>query len=209
MARKAGSDGRVTAEAILRESLSLFAQYGFAAVSMRQIADRVGVQPGAIYQHHRNKQQLLVAVLDTHMDGLLTASAENQRGDCTSVQALERFARFHIQYHITRPDEVFVSYMELRSLEQEGYALIEGKRRKYERALKTILESGVSDGTFQLDDPHVSAMAILSMLTGVNTWFRSGGRLSQQKIEDIYTSMVLGAVGHRLPEAHSEGESNV
>ncbi|PRY76625.1 AcrR family transcriptional regulator [Yoonia maritima] len=203
MARKTGADGRVTAEAILRESLSLFAQYGFATVSMRQIADKVGVQPGAIYQHHRNKQQLLVAVLDTHMDGLLKASAENQQGDCTSVQALERFARFHIQYHITRPDEVFVSYMELRSLEEEGYALIEGKRRKYERILKSILERGVSDGTFQLDDPHVSAMAILSMLTGVNTWYRSGGRLSQQKIEDIYTSMVLGAVGHRLPDTHS------
>lgn len=205
MARKAGADGRVTAEAILRESLSLFAQYGFAAVSMRQIADKVGVQPGAIYQHHRSKQDLLVAVLDAHMDGLLPASEANQSGEGTSVQALERFARFHIQYHITRPDEVFVSYMELRSLEPAGYALIEGKRRQYEQVLKAILARGVADGTFQIADPHVSAMAILSMLTGVNTWYRSGGRLSQQKIEDIYTAMVLGAVGHQP----TMGERNV
>ena len=49
----------------------------------------------------------------------------------------------------------------------------------------------------QLADPHVAAMAILAMITGVNTWYRSGGRLSQAKIEDIYVSMVLGSVGCR------------
>ncbi len=37
-------------------------------------------------------------------------------------------------------------------------------------------------------------MAILAMLTGVNTWYRSGGRLSREKIEDIYEEMVLKSV---------------
>lgn len=208
MARKAGSNGKVTAEAILKESLILFAHHGYAAVSMRQIADSVGVQASALYQYHRNKQQLLVAVMHEHMDGLLKAWAKEEI-DETPIKALERFARFHVCYHISRPDEVFVSYMELRSLEEEGFKSVETMRRKYESMLKSILTRGIDDGSFRVIDPHVSAMAILAMLTGVNTWYRSGGRLSQTKIEDIYIAMVLGAVGVSTPQTYSQGEDNV
>jgi hypothetical protein len=33
------------------------------------------------------------------------------------------------------------------------------------------------------------------MLTGVNTWYRQGGRLSLEEVEDIYWNMVRRAVG--------------
>jgi hypothetical protein len=33
------------------------------------------------------------------------------------------------------------------------------------------------------------------MLTGVNTWYREGGRLSVERIERIYWNMVRRSVG--------------
>ncbi|MEM5500226.1 TetR/AcrR family transcriptional regulator [Ahrensia kielensis] len=194
MARKVGSVGSITAEAILNEACKLFARFGYAAVSMRQIAAAVGVQASAIYQHYPNKQEILVALLNNHMDALLEAW-NNEVRDEDAAAALERFVRFHIRYHISRPDEVFLSYMELRSLEDQGFRIIERKRHTYENIAKTILRHGADEGTFSASDPHVAAMAILAMLTGVNTWYRSGGRLSQQKIEDLYVGMVMGSVG--------------
>jgi AcrR family transcriptional regulator len=197
LARTAGSDGEATARAIREASLALFARYGYEAVSMRQIADRVGVQAGALYRYHGNKQQLLVDIMRDHMEQLLEAWDAEQRPGEESVAALDRFARFHIGYHIKRPDAVFISYMELRSLEGEGFRDISRLRGKYEAILRDILWRGIEDGVFAVADPHVAAMAILAMITGVNTWYRSGGRLSQAKIEDIYVSMVLGSVGCR------------
>jgi hypothetical protein len=38
-------------------------------------------------------------------------------------------------------------------------------------------------------------MAVIAMLTGVNTWFREGGRLSLAEVEQIYWDMVRKAVG--------------
>jgi len=191
----AGSNGKSTARAIRSHALALFAHHGFAAVSMRMIADAVGVQPGALYQYHATKQQLLVDLMRAHMHALLKAWREEEVSAKSPAEALERFARFHIRYHITRPDEVFISYMELRSLEPGGFKVIEKLRKTYEGILKTILKTGKADGVFDIEDPHISAMAILAMLTGVNTWYRSGGRLSQKKIEDIYVTMVLRCVG--------------
>lgn len=204
MARIAGSDGEVTRSEIRKVSLALFAQYGYSAVSMRQIASQVGVQASAIYQYYQNKQQILVSLLQNHMDGLLKACHEELiPGD--PIDRLEQFARFHIRYNIIRSDEVFLAYMELRSLEPEGFATIANLRSQYEAILKSILREGANSGAMKIDDPHVSAMAILAMLTGVNTWYRSGGRLSQKKIENIYASMVLKSQGI-IPIAHDEKE---
>lgn len=205
MARTAGSNGEATAQAIRETSLALFAREGYAAVSMRQIADRVGVQASSLYRYHPTKQQLLVDIMRDHMEQLLEAwQAEDKPESGGAVAALEHFARFHIRYHIKRPDEVFVSYMELRSLEEPGFREISRLRRGYETILKDILRRGMEEGVFTVTDPHVAAMAILAMITGVNTWYRSGGRLSQARIEDIYVSMVLGSAGCR-----SEGEGHV
>ncbi|MBO6549216.1 MAG: TetR family transcriptional regulator [Rhizobiales bacterium] len=197
MARLAGSNGKATAKAIHKHSLELIARHGFAAVSMRMIADAVGVQPGALYQYHPTKQALLLDIMQKHLEALLKAWAKEKESETElpAIEALERFARFHIRYNIKRPDEVFIAYMELRSLEPEEFKLIEELRRQYEDELKTIIANGIKENSFKVEDAHVTAMATLAMLTGINTWYRTGGRLSQKKIEDIYVNMVLRSVG--------------
>ena len=49
MARTQGSHSELTGPRIRKAALGLFARYGYAAVSMRQIACEVGVQVGALY----------------------------------------------------------------------------------------------------------------------------------------------------------------
>jgi|GEM_PF-39301 len=113
--------------------------------------------------------------------------------DCASE--LDAFARFHIRYHLKRPDEVFIAYMELRSLVPEHFKQHEKLRHRYEEYLRDILRRGAIAGVFQIADVKVASMAIIAMLTGVNSWYRRGGRLSRAAIEDIYAQMVLNSVG--------------
>ena len=49
MARTQGSHSKLTGPRIRNAASGLFARYGYAAVSMRQIAGEVGVQVGALY----------------------------------------------------------------------------------------------------------------------------------------------------------------
>lgn len=188
MARTAGSIAQNTARSIREKSLGLFARHGYSAVSMRMIADAVGVQVGTLYNHYPNKQALLVHLLTDHMNRLIMAW-ESQPMAPNHTAALEQFARFHIRYHITKPDEVFLSYMELRSLEPANFTKLDELRKRYESFLTTILRG------FELEDRKVTAMAILGMLTGATTWYREGGRLNAEQIEDIYADLVLNCVG--------------
>ena len=45
-------------ETIIREALKLFAEKGFAAVSMRDLAEAVGISASTIYHYYDSKQAL-------------------------------------------------------------------------------------------------------------------------------------------------------
>lgn len=197
MARRAGSTGAETAEKLRNAALELFAKSGYAAVSMRAIAAATGVQAGAIYNHFPTKQDLLNELLQVHMETLLSSWEEAETPGLAPPDALEQFVRFHIRYHLDRSREVFISYMELRSLEDGNFHEIERLRRQYERAPRAILERGAADGSFDIIDPQVSTMAIIAMLNGMTTWYRESGRLSLDEIEAVYVRLVARLVGQR------------
>ena len=174
-------------------ALKLFAQHGFAAVSMRQIAKEVGVQAGALYNYTPDKQSLLFDLMKAHMQDLLEARSAS--GEAASALArLKDFTRFHIRFHSERPDEVFIAYMELRNLTPQNFEIIEGLRRRYEDELEAILQAGVTEGAFVVADTKIATLAVIATLTGVNTWYREGGRLSLDEVEQIYWDMVRKSV---------------
>ena len=193
MARTAGSHGGVTGPKVREAALRLFARHGYAAVSMRRIAAEVGVQAGALYSYTPDKQSLLFSLLQSHMAELLEALSELPASG-SALDRLEAFTRFHIRFHLARPEAVFISYMELRNLEPANFSVIETLRRDYETFLETILRDGDAEGVFAVPDTKIAALALIAMLNGVNTWYRAGGRLSLPQVEAIYWDMVRKAV---------------
>ncbi|MFN3130445.1 TetR/AcrR family transcriptional regulator [Roseibium sp.] len=180
--------GLETAEKVRKAALRLFAASGYAAVSMRDIATQVGVQPGALYNHFPTKQHILKDLMLSHMADLLAAWDTADFPDETDP--IERFVRFHIRYHLERADEVFIAYMELRSLDAENFAIVEAERRRYETILTEILSEGAASGRYHIDNAKVTTRAIIAMLTGIPAWYRPGGGLSKEEIETLYLNMV-------------------
>lgn len=194
MARTSGSHSDITGPRIRDAALHLFATHGFAAVSMRQIATQVGVQAGALYNYTPDKQSLLFSLMKSHMDELLSAWA-GQLAPSSIMMRLEQFTRFHIRFHLERPQAVFIAYMELRNLEPQNFVAIEMLRRQYETELEKILQDGAAQGCFSITDSKMTTLALIAMLTGVTTWYRPEGRLSPSEVADQYWSLVRRAVG--------------
>ncbi len=195
MARTAGSDGARTEEAIRQAAIELIAARGFEAMTLRELADKVGLQAGSIYRYFPSKSQLLVELLEEHLRYLLAhwQAARPAGGD--AVTQLRAFVDFHVRMHTQRKREVFVANMELRSLPPGDYRRVVALRKRYEQQLTQILVAGVSAGEFRLADPRVATFAILAMLTGVGTWYREAGRLKPSELVAIHTELVMQCVG--------------
>jgi AcrR family transcriptional regulator len=66
---------QLTRERVVAEALAVIAQDGVQALTMRRLAASLGVVPGALYRHVRNKQRLqdlvldnVLAEVDVHLD---------------------------------------------------------------------------------------------------------------------------------------------
>ena len=73
--------GSLTREEIIKEALILLEQQGPGALSMRRLADRLGVAPNAFYSHVRGKADLIDGLIDQVYAGL--ALELDRSGDWT------------------------------------------------------------------------------------------------------------------------------
>lgn len=84
---------------LIDAGLDLVREVGIEAISLRQLAERVGVSTPALYHHFRNKEDLLgqlgEAAIDAFDDAIATAISGPQESDALSafVLAYVRFAR--------------------------------------------------------------------------------------------------------------------
>jgi AcrR family transcriptional regulator len=98
-----------TAAAILDAAEELFADQGLANAHMNDIASRVGVAVGTLYNHFKDRDSLLAALLQTRRTELLARldafldlpSSGNFRDDLTGfVKEMGAFFEEHTRFHI-------------------------------------------------------------------------------------------------------------
>ncbi|WP_316236539.1 TetR/AcrR family transcriptional regulator [Bradyrhizobium sp. SZCCHNR1015] len=205
MARTIGSHGPTTMEAIRRAGLRLIFQHGYEAMSLRQLAAEVGIQPGSLYNHISTKQELLAELIQDHINDLLQELEQALRDTQGPVERLRAFVAFHVSYHMTRKREVFIANSELRSLDPRNYEAVVALRGAYERRLADILSDGVAQGVFDVDDIQVATFAIIALLTGLCSWYRPGGRLTREAIIAAHEKLVLSGVMPRTAEPDPAG----
>ncbi|HEY8710506.1 MAG TPA: TetR/AcrR family transcriptional regulator [Burkholderiaceae bacterium] len=77
-----------TRERILLEAARLFRHHGYAATTLREVADASGIKAGSIYYHFESKEQILGEVLDKGIQ--VVADAVRQRVDALPTAATAR-----------------------------------------------------------------------------------------------------------------------
>lgn len=195
MARTIGSDGERTEAALREAALMLIARHGYEAVSMRKLANEVGVQAAALYRYFPTKEDLLFTLMREHMESLIKSWAACADAKADPRAQLAAFVRNHIGFHLARRSSTHVNNLELRSLSPERLSWIVHLRESYENELRAILQRGAQDGVFDVEDPALVSMAIIQMITGVIVWFRPDERLTVEELTERYLTMTLRLAG--------------
>lgn len=111
MGRKRGE----TKEKIMQEALKLFSVNGFDAVSIRTIADAVGIGNSALYKHFSSKQEILEAIVDYSKSYFLKVSCEQMEGNKDVEELKDSCLRM---FEFQTQDEWIVMFRRLLMIEQ-------------------------------------------------------------------------------------------
>jgi AcrR family transcriptional regulator len=195
--------GEKTSDEIRAVALDLFYKRGFQATTLRDVAAKVGIQVGSLYNHIGSKGELLFEIMENVMVDLLADQREAARTPDV-VERMQMLVQQHVTFHGRRAREVFVGNSELRSLSGTQRSRIVGLRRDYEQVFRNELEDGIRQGRFLPVDVPVTAYGILAMATSVSTFYSARGRLSLDEIAEIFTAMVIRGLTGSPPGGPTE-----
>jgi AcrR family transcriptional regulator len=146
---------------IIEEASRLFVEQGYAATSVRQIAEAVGCTEAALYYHFKDgKRELLLAVFECNIPDFLHAVE-----GCSTAPSLREFASCFMRKMVNKTEEHMISqlrwiFTEFPNLTDEERFLLYNKNALFQTALRTQLLRYVPD---EAEADHV---AWLFMFTG-------------------------------------------
>jgi AcrR family transcriptional regulator len=162
-----GEGERLRAE-ILQAAARLLSETGDeAAVSIRAIADAVGVTPPSIYLHFKDKTELMWEVCEEQSRKLDERVAAATAGITDPVEAIRRCGRAYIEFGLSNPEGYRILFMGRGgqvphsvdpSLKPAAFAHVVG-----------TVQQGIQSGQFREGSPEMLALGLWSAAHGITS----------------------------------------
>ena len=184
------------ADQILAAARDAFAEQGYDATSMAEIARRVGVVEGAIYRHVPSKVDLLVRVITAFYEPLIASVTEGVAAIDDPADRLRYLIRRQVGALVEEPLVCRLIVSEARALDSHHDSTVAELNRQYTGLALEAVEAGMATGRFRDD---VSATTVRDLVYGSIEhicWpmLNRGGHLDPESVIEQVTNLVLDAL---------------
>ena len=178
-------------ELILQKAAAMFREKGFAATSMRDLAETVGIEAASLYNHIRSKNEILEAICFDVANRFNSNIEVVEVSQQTSIEKVETLLRFHIGQMIENYEEVYVCDREWKHLEEPYLSNFQTQRRNYRKKFASLIEDGMRKNEIKSIDAPTAVLIILHAVSGIESWHRSKARISAGELEDNMVMIMI------------------
>jgi AcrR family transcriptional regulator len=145
----------------------IFTRYGFRKTTMEQIAASSRKGKSSIYYYFKSKEEIFRAVVEKEADELKLKLDRTIRQDDAPIDKLKTYILFRL--HHVRSVENFYAALNDEYLSHMDFILEIRKSIDLEerQVVTEILEEGMKDGSFQVGSSEIGAIAITTMMKGL------------------------------------------
>ena len=176
---------------ILQKAAAMFREKGYAATSMRDLAELVGVEAASLYNHIRSKTELLHDICFNVANVFWEHINKVELSDAKPIEKLETLLRFHIKQMLENFQEVYISDREWRYLTDPYLSNFQNQRRNYRKRFAAIIEQGVVSGEINKIDASTAVLIVLHAVSGIESWHRSKAKINAQELEDNMVMIMI------------------
>jgi len=194
---KPPSKSEATRQAILHAAAGLFRQRGYAAVSLRDIAEAVGMKTGSLYYHFSSKESLVEEILTLGTQGAFDASraAVEALGAADPVDKLGAVVLAHTRF---LHDEADFASANLKILQQVPPQIRERhvrQDRAYGHYVSGIIdEIAAAHGLAPGLDPSILRMLCFGAMNWSISWYDPQGASPTQIADQLMTMVRRGVL---------------
>lgn len=180
-------------DTIVSTAALLFREKGYAASSMRDLAEKVGVEAASLYNHIKSKSEILQDICFTVANRFITHLEKVETAKTSVIDKIETILRFHIHEMIHHYEEVYVSDREWKHLEEPYLTNFQSLRKSYRKRLAAIIDEGVRNKELKNIDAPTAVLIMLHAVSGIESWHRSTQKIDADELEkNMVVIMVEG-----------------
>jgi AcrR family transcriptional regulator len=197
-AERSASDRRAE---ILRLAAGLFAERGFKATTVRDIAEAAGVLSGSLYHHFDSKESIIDELLRQYADDLLADYRRIIAAGGPPRQVLGQLANSVFASFTGHRAAIAVWQNERQNLgHRPGFAYLAEAEGEVERLWTEVIRQGIDAGEFRKDlDPRLAYRFVRDSIWMAVHWYSSDGPLTTQQLADQYLAIMLDGIDSRRP----------
>lgn len=164
------SRAKPTKDIIYDAAVDVFAEKGFFSATTDAIAHVAGVSVGTVYNHYRNKEELLSAIFERELSKRLQWLSELLDQSLTTKEKLERFFDLHVRDLQQSLETARILLRERSFAQGNDPKAVRSYRRRIPQEIAKILAIGQSNGEVRLDvDVNLTATMIFHAVEGLVT----------------------------------------
>lgn len=180
---------------MISAALQLFAQKGYPATSVQELADAIGVLKGSIYHYIGSKEDLLFRIFnDAHVENERLMD-ELTELDVEPLERLREYLERSMRITLNNVERTTLYFRDWRHLTGERREILVRHRAQYDRFLRNLIKDvyNARGASEHVDLKHVSSF-IIGATNWVADWFRPDRGESIEKIAADYTVLALAAI---------------
>lgn len=185
-------------DTILENAKCLFIDRGYHGLSMREIAEAVGVSKAALYYHFKDKEELFIAVLNRGLEIISKQIDVIEKNSSSNVEKIRQFMEFVLTQPAEQRAVIRLGTQEISQLSQEARKdFDETYHVKFIGKIRSIFVEGMKAGEFKEVDPDIATWSLLGIMYPYLYPSHGGSKtLDHEKIGLIITIHLDGIQQH-------------
>jgi AcrR family transcriptional regulator len=181
------------------EILDVFAEQvaarGYDAVSIREVAESVGLSKGTVIHHFGAKDKMLTEVHARYMQRRLAEARLALGALETPSEQLSGIVLLNLQaMHLDRAATIAFAREIVRFASEPVMEDVRKMRREYSGMLRDVLRRGMEAGDFRREDATMVSLQIFGMLNWSWTWRHQEGSWTTEELAATFMRTILAGI---------------
>ncbi|PKW16534.1 TetR/AcrR family transcriptional regulator [Saccharopolyspora spinosa] len=199
------TDRRNREPEILAAAIEVFHRKGYAAASLQDVADIVGVLKGSLYHYISSKEELLARIcVESHKQSSVIMQ-ESLDAASNPLDQLRAFLHATAVWYLTNIERVSIYFNEGKWLTGDNIDRVRAQGREFHAFIRSLIDKARTEEQVRAEvDPRVAAQLIIGALNSIPTWYRPDGLYPPEEVAGIYTDMTLASLCNPAPPAKTD-----
>jgi AcrR family transcriptional regulator len=181
---------------VVEAAIKVFSRSGYAAATVQDVANELGILKGSLYHYIETKEDLLVWIFEqVHADVDEIIQEVSATEDLDPTERIALYVRKQVLYNLTHLDRISIYHHDLDALTGERHKQVVALRRQHHRFLTDLIRDAQSKGLADSSgDPHLLANCVFATIIWTYRWYRPGGGFGREAVADTCAAFALNGI---------------